>query len=218
MSTSTSSPQRSSWSCWGLRSPIGVPLHRCRTATKLPIRCAGPPGGPSNIHHQPPSLAHRLTAGEPPTLVAIATLCELVLETVSGRCAVGPGTSRCTRALRPQHCSSRERALAQRSPRTSAAPRGLAQRLLDRVDKVGWHCAARSGHYVRKSCHAGSPSGPGRVVTFDPVARILIKILFHFQSSFQNSSIFRNSYLFEYCSKIHETNSIPKFKFYPQKI
>jgi hypothetical protein len=92
MSTSTSSPQRSSWGCWGLRSPIGVSLHQCRTATKLPIRCAGPPGGPSNIRHQPPSLAHRLTTGEPPTLVAIATLCELVLETVSGRCAVGPGT------------------------------------------------------------------------------------------------------------------------------
>jgi hypothetical protein len=109
------------------------------------------------------------------------------------------------------HCWPTAAHAVSRAPSACAAPERAPMSLWPRSFVVPWASLVTGRadlFHHRPSQAAGFTSASWPLHGFGLIAYDLFKILFFFQIQFYSSLNFRNSYLFEYCSKIHGTNSV----------
>jgi hypothetical protein len=184
-----------------------LPISSVAAPSSLPPARVGPSQESRWSPHRHPFVGMSRSAGEPhpppsPCLSDASLLDPPCLSSVSHLWeAVGEDRHR-VRSLLAHHCSccvacaAPERAPMSLWPRSFVVP--WASLVTGRADLF----------HHRPSQAAGFTSASWPLHGFGPIAYDLFKILFFFQIQFYSSLNFRNSYLFEYCSKIHGTNSV----------
>jgi hypothetical protein len=93
-------------------------------------------------------------------------------------------------------------------PRSSRACWQCVAMAVDRPRVIGPRQARPLVRCNQASLDALALCALGRAHEFGPWLGFKLKILFPFPIQFRFNLNFGNSYLFEYCSKIHETNSV----------